>query len=96
MKQPCIYILTNKPNGILYTGVTSHLKQRIWQHKNKLVDGFTRKYNCHRLVYFELHGDMEAAVSREKQIKNWKRAWKISLIEQINPQWKDLWEDIIN
>ncbi len=95
MKKPAIYIITNKPNGVLYIGVTSHLQQRIWQHKEKSVEGFSRKYNCHQLVYFEVHETMEDAILREKQLKVWKRNWKIRLIEELNPDWKDLYEDIL-
>lgn len=95
MKQPCVYILASKKNGTLYIGVTSNLIQRIWQHKNKQVAGFTEKYNVHLLVYYEQHETMESAIGREKQMKKWKRDWKISLIEKDNPQWRDLWEDIL-
>ena len=95
MKQPCIYILASTRRGTLYIGVTSNLPQRIWQHKNNLVEGFTKKYNVHTLVYFETCSDMYVAISREKQLKNWKREWKISLIESANPNWEDLYLDII-
>ena len=94
MKQPAVYLLASRPNGSLYVGVTSNLPQRIWQHRNDAVDGFTRKYGVHLLVYFELHDDMTIAISREKQLKHWNRAWKIALIEQTNPTWRDLWPDI--
>ena len=93
-KQPCVYILTSQKNGTLYIGVTSNLIQRIWQHKNKQVVGFTEKYNVHLLVYYEMHETMEAAITREKQMKKWNRDWKINLIEEKNAQWKDLWEEI--
>lgn len=93
-KSPAVYLLTNKPQGVLYIGVTSQLVQRVWQHKNHQVCGFTARYNLHTLVYFELLDDMYAAITREKQLKNWKRAWKVELIEQTNPEWRDLWEDI--
>ena len=92
--QPAIYILTNKPGGTLYTGVTSNLPQRIWQHKNKITKGFCSKYNLTRLVYFELFDDMYQAISREKQIKAGSRHSKIMLIENINKGWKDLYPDI--
>jgi putative endonuclease len=92
--QPAVYILASGRNGTLYTGVTSNLVQRIWQHKNDLVEGFTEKYGVHRLVYFELLDDMNSAITREKQIKKWKRAWKLSLIERQNPTWQDLWPTI--
>ncbi len=91
---PCTYIVTNRRNGVLYTGVTSNLPNRIWQHKAKLVAGFSQRYNTSRLVWFELHGDMEHAIMREKRIKKWNRAWKIELIEKTNPEWRDLFEDI--
>ena len=90
-KQPAVYILASKCNGTLYVGVTSDLVKRIWQHKNDLSEGFTRRYGVHTLVYYELHADMAGAIQREKQMKKWKRAWKIELIEQGNPQWFDLW-----
>ena len=93
-KEPAVYILASKRDGTLYVGVTSDLRKRIWEHKNDLEEGFTKKYGIHCLVYFELHGDMSVAIMREKQIKKWNRAWKIELIEQTNPQWKDLWEGI--
>jgi putative endonuclease len=90
-----VYILTNKRNGTLYVGVTSKLKQRIWQHKHKLVDGFTKKYNLHILVYYETTPNSYSAIAREKQLKKWRREKKIFLIEKMNPQWKDLYEDIV-
>ncbi len=94
--QPCTYILASKPNGTLYIGVTSNLIQRIYQHKNSQVKGFTQKYGVHLLVYFEFHDDMYAAITREKQLKKWNRQWKINLIQQSNPQWNDLWNNIIS
>ncbi len=94
-KQPCVYILASQRNGTLYVGVTSALVQRTWQHKNDAVEGFTEKYGVHILVYFELHADMLAAITREKQIKKWNRAWKLELIESTNPDWRDLWEEIL-
>ncbi len=94
MKQPIVYILASKRNGTLYIGMTSDLIKRIWEHKNKLVEGFTQKYHVHQLVYFEQHQDMLSAITREKQLKKWNRAWKIALIEKDNPDWRDLWEDI--
>jgi putative endonuclease len=93
-KIPVVYILANKRNGTLYTGVTGNLIQRIWQHKNNFIEGFTKEYSVHRLVYFELHQTMESAIQREKQIKKWKRNWKLKLIEDKNPTWEDLWEKI--
>lgn len=95
MKQPCVYILASRRNGTLYTGVTSNLIQRVWQHKNDLVEGFTKKYGVHTLVWIESHETMESAISREKAIKEWQRAWKLKLIESANPRWRDLYEDIV-
>ena len=93
-KQFYVYVLANKQNGTLYIGVTSNLVQRIWQHKNKMIGGFTKKYNVTKLVYFEVHADAESAITREKQMKKWRRAWKIRLIEAENNDWKDLFDDI--
>ena len=95
MKQPCVYILASHKNGTLYTGMTSDLVQRAWQHKNNVVEGFTKKYGVHLLVWFEAHGTMESAIEREKAIKEWKRCRKLKLIESSNPQWHDLYEEII-
>ena len=95
MKHPCVYILASKKNGTLYIGVTSNLIQRIWQHKNKQVAGFTEKYDVYILVYYEQHETMESAIVREKQMKKWKRDWKIDLIGKDNLQWRDLWEEIL-
>jgi len=94
-KQPCVYILASQRNGTLYVGVTSDLVKRFWEHRNDAVDGFTKEYGVHILVYYELHGDMLAAITREKQLKKWERAWKIELIEAKNPEWRDLWEEIL-
>ena len=94
-RQPAVYLLASKFHGVLYTGVTSNLQQRIGQHRLKLVDGFCRRYNVERLVWFELHADMYSAIVREKRIKTWKRAWKIELIEASNPDWKDLFSEIL-
>ena len=93
--QPAVYILASQRNGTLYTGVTSALVKRIWEHKKDFVDGFTERYGVHILVYYELHADMKAAIGREKQIKKWNRAWKIRLIETGNPDWNDLWQEIL-
>ena len=93
--QPAVYILASKRNGTLYTGVTSDLVKRIWQHKNDLTEGFTKRYHVHHLVWYELHSDMKFAIEREKNIKEWKRAWKIKLIEDHNPDWKDLFTGIV-
>lgn len=95
MKQPAIYILANKKHGTLYTGVTSDLVQRVAQHKSKTIDGFTGKYDCDNLVYYEIFDDMENAILREKQIKGGSRKKKIALIETMNPDWTDLYENII-
>ncbi len=94
MKQPCVYLLASGRNGTLYIGVSSDLVKRISEHRNGVVAGFTKSYAVHRLVYFELHATMETAITREKQLKKWNRAWKVRLIEQSNPQWRDLYEDI--
>jgi len=94
-KQLYVYILTNKRNGTLYVGVTSNLPQRIRQHKNHQFDGFSKKYNVKQLVYFEQHDTAESAITREKQIKKWNRAWKLRLIEKNNSQWKDLYDLIL-
>jgi putative endonuclease len=94
-RQPCVYILASKRNGTLYTGVTSDLVKRIWEHKNDVVEGFTKKYNVHTLVWYEMHETMESAIYREKVIKNWKRAWKKKTIEEVNPQWRDLYFDLL-
>ncbi|MCD6218427.1 GIY-YIG nuclease family protein [bacterium] len=95
MKNYCVYILASKPNGTLYIGMTSDLVRRVYQHKKNLADGFTKKYSVHQLVYYEITNDVESALTREKQLKNWKRQWKIELIQKNNPQWNDLYEDII-
>lgn len=94
MKQPAVYIMTNKRNGTLYTGVTSNLVQRIFQHKNNMIKGFTNRYNCKMLVYYELYEEMATAIIREKQIKDGPREKKISLIISQNPTWDDLYDQI--
>ncbi|MFZ3138766.1 MAG: GIY-YIG nuclease family protein [Thermodesulfovibrionales bacterium] len=88
-----VYILTNKQNGVLYIGVTNNLERRMYEHKNKLMEGFTKKYNLGRLVYFEETDSIESAIKREKQLKNWRRDWKTKLINDFNPDWKDLSPD---
>jgi len=112
-KRPAVYILANKKNGTLYVGVTLDLIKRVWEHKNNLVDGFTKRYSVHELMWYELHDTMISAItklfalanntrlrvcenkrSREKTLKNWKRAWKMELIEKNNPLWQDLYETI--
>ena len=95
MKRPAIYIMTNKPNGTLYTGVTSDLIKRVYEHKNEVMPGFTKSYGCKRLVYYETHDNMDNAISREKQIKSGSRDKKIKLIESMNPKWEDLYEGIL-
>ena len=95
MKQPAIYIMANKRNGTLYTGVTSNLVQRAYQHREGLIDGFTTRYGCKTLVWFEAAHDMEGAIAREKQIKGGSRAKKLKLIEASNPDWRDLYSAII-
>jgi len=94
MKRFYVYILCSKRNGTLYTGVTSDLVKRVYEHKNNLIDGFTKKYSVHCLVWYEIHESAESAITREKQIKKWKRVWKMRLIEQDNPEWNDLYETI--
>jgi putative endonuclease len=93
--QPAVYILASRPSGTLHTGVTSELVKRVWEHKHDLVDGFTRRYGVHQLVWYELHQTMESAIRREKAIKEWKRKWKIELIEQSNAEWRDLYASIL-
>jgi len=93
-KQYCVYILTNKTNTVLYIGVTGDLTRRIYEHKNKVISGFTKKYNLEKLVYFEQTKDVITALNREKQLKNWHREWKVNLIEENNSQWRDLSEDL--
>ncbi|MEE8328302.1 MAG: GIY-YIG nuclease family protein [Thermodesulfovibrionia bacterium] len=94
MKKFYVYILCSKRNGILYIGITSNLIKRVYEHKNNLADGFTQKYNVHNLVWYEIHESAESAISREKRIKKWTRYWKLQLIEEHNPLWKDLYESI--
>ncbi len=93
--RPCVYIMASKRNGTLYIGVTNDVVRRVWEHKNNAVDGFTKKYGVHMLVYYELHETMPDAILREKQMKRWNRAWKIELIQGSNPEWRDVYQDII-
>ena len=95
MNQPAVYIVTNRPKGTLYIGVTSNLVQRIYQHKSHEIEGFSQKYGTDKLVYFELFDEMESAIKREKQLKSWRRSWKIALIEKENSQWCDLYEALL-
>ena len=94
-KQPCVYILASKRNGTIYVGVTSHLVKGIWEHKTDAVDGFTKRYAVHELVWYEVHATMTSAIAREKAIKEWKRAWKLEIIERANPSWRDLYGDLV-
>ncbi len=89
-----VYIMASKKNGTIYVGVTSDLIKRIYQHKNNLVEGFTKKYAVHRLVYYERHFSAESAIRREKRLKEWRRQWKVDLIEKTNPKWVDLYDDV--
>ncbi|MFP4312801.1 MAG: GIY-YIG nuclease family protein [Alphaproteobacteria bacterium] len=95
-KQYFVYLLASKKNGTLYKGITSNLQQRIWQHKNKVADGFTQKYDVTKLVYFETYDDPENAIKREKRLLKYTRAAKIKLIEKQNPNWNDLYDEICN
>jgi putative endonuclease len=94
-KQPSVYLLASSKKGTIYIGVTSDLIKRVWEHKNNVVEGFTKTHNVHLLMWYEQHTDMTAAIKREKSIKNWKRDWKISLIEEQNPEWEDLYESLL-
>lgn len=94
MITPYVYLLVSQRNGTLYIGVTSNLIQRIWQHREGLAEGFTKKYQVKTLVWYEQHATMESAIAREKALKKWRRAWKLKLIEETNPQWLDLWPEI--
>lgn len=94
-RQSAVYILASKRNGTLYIGVTSDLRKRVWEHKQGLVEGFTKRYHVHDLVLYELCDDMATAIAREKQLKKWNRAWKLRVIERSNPGWKDLWKEIL-
>lgn len=95
-RQPCVYLLASKRNGTLYVGMTSNLVRRVWEHKQHLVEGFTQKHGVHRLVWYEGHDTIVSAISREKAIKNWRRSWKIKIIEQMNPRWRDLFDDLVS
>jgi putative endonuclease len=93
-KQPCVYLLASKRNGTLYVGVTSDLVKRVWERKNHVVDGFTKQYGVAQLVWYEVHETMESAIQREKALKEWQRKWKLKLIEEFNPDWKDLYDSV--
>lgn len=94
-RQPCVYILASGRNGTLYTGVTSDLIKRVYQHKQHVIAGFTSRYQVDSLAWFECHASMESAIGREKAIKKWRRAWKVRLIEESNPQWRDLYPELV-
>lgn len=94
-KQPCVYLLASSKGGTLYLGVTSDLVKRVWEHKNDQIEGFSKRYGVHSLVWYEQHLDMRTAIEREKSIKKWKSCWKIALIEEENPQWRDLYETLL-
>ena len=94
MKQPCVYIVTNRPRGTLYIGVTGHLLHRIQEHRDGVLEGFTKRYGLTRLAWYEFHGDFVSAIDRETQLKRWNRLWKIELIENTNRDWRDLWFDL--
>ena len=95
MKQPAVYLLATGKRGTLYIGVTSNLVARTWQHREHVVAGFTKRYDVTKLVWYELHGTMETAILREKQLKKWNREWKLRLVQEFNPEWRDLWDDIV-
>ena len=95
MKQPVVYILATGKRGTLYIGVTCNLIARTWQHREHVVEGFTKRYDVTKLVWYELHGTMDTAILREKQLKKWNREWKLRLVQEFNPEWRDLWDDIV-
>ena len=95
MKHPAVYILATGKRGTLYIGVTSDLIARTWQHREHVVEGFTKRYKVTMLVWYELHGTMESAIQREKQLKKWNREWKLRLVSESNPEWRDLWDEIV-
>jgi len=96
LKEPCVYILASKRNGTLYVGVTSELRKRVWEHKEGVIDGFSKEHGVKMLVWFERHETMESAIAREKQLKKWNRMWKLREIELVNPNWRDLYDDILD
>lgn len=93
--QPAVYIMTSRERGTLYIGVTGNISLRVWEHREGLVEGFTKRYGVKYLVWFEFHPDFPAAITPEKQLKKWNRTWKLELIEGSNPQWRDLWKDLL-
>jgi len=94
MKSYYIYIMTNKYNKVLYTGITNDLNRRVYEHKNNLIEGFTKRYNCHKLVWFEECNDINGSIAQEKRMKKWKREYKENIINELNPDWKDLSNDL--
>lgn len=94
-RQPAVYILASRRNGTLYVGVTSNLVKRVWEHKNNMVEGFTKRYGVHQLVWYEVHDNIQSAIQREKRLKEWKRKWKVELIKSMNPNWEDLFDIIV-
>ena len=94
-KQPYVYILASRKNGTLYVGVTSNLIKRVWEHKHDFIEGFTKRYQVHQLVWYEKHETLESAIRREKAIKEWKRKWKLEMIEKTNPKWEDVYNEIL-
>ena len=94
MRKSCVYMLASRRNGTLYIGATSNLAERVWQHKRGLVEGFTKRYGVHMLVWYEVHETMGSAVARERALKEWNRAWKLRLIEESNPKWEDLYDSL--
>jgi putative endonuclease len=94
-RRACVYIMASDRNGTLYIGVTNHITRRSWEHRSDVIDGFTKRYGVHCLVYVEFHATMPLAIQREKQLKKWNRAWKLRLIEESNPQWRDLYDDLL-
>ena len=96
MRDYYVYILASDRNGTLYVGVTNDLARRVYEHRNDLIEGFTKRYGVHRLVWFEVHGDINEAILREKRIKKWNRSWKLRLIEEMNPDWIDLTEKLMS
>ena len=95
MKQPCVYIMASRRNGTLYIGVTSDIIKRVWENKNDVVESFAIRYKVHELAWYEAHETMESAITRESALKNWKRKWKLELIEKTNPEWRDLYSDLL-
>jgi putative endonuclease len=95
MKDGYVYIVTNRPNGILYVGVTSDLIKRAYEHRTKAIDGFTKRYDLTQLVWYEAHGSIQSAIQREKTMKHWPRAWKVRLIHALNPNWRDLYDELL-